>query len=132
MRVITLLAVSIMIVGIGAVAYAQGRVGGNYNPATETTLIGTVDSVKNLPSPGRGGGGLHLMLAVATGPIEVHVGPASFVSSRNVTFAKGDTLTIVGSKMRPAESAVSPIAAPQPFTRSRSLRSSTPMYLAFL
>ena len=99
MRVITLLAVSIMIAGIGAVAHAQGRGGGNYNPATETTVNGTVESVKNVPSPGRGGGGLHLILAVATGPIEVHVGPASFVSSKNVTFANGDTLTVVGSKV---------------------------------
>ena len=99
MRVITRLSVGIMIVGIGAVAYAQGRGGGNYNPATETTVTGTVDSVKNVPSPGRGGGGLHLMLVVATGPIEVHLGPASFVSSKNVTFTKGDALTVVGSKV---------------------------------
>ena len=99
MRVNTLLSVSIMIVGIGAVAYAQGRSGGNYNPATETTVTGTVDTVKNLPSSGRGGGGLHLILTVAAGPIEVHVGPASFVSSKNVTFAKGDALTVVGSKV---------------------------------
>ena len=100
MRVITLLSVSIMIVGIGAVAHAQGRSGGgNYNPATETTVTGTVDSVKNLPSTGRGGGGLHLILAMASGPIEVHVGPASFVSSQNVTFTKGDALTVVGAKV---------------------------------
>jgi DNA/RNA endonuclease YhcR with UshA esterase domain len=99
MRVITRLSISIMITAIGAIAYAQGRSGGNYNSATETTVTGTVESVKNLPSPGRGGGGLHLMLAVPTGPIEVHVGPASFVSSKNVTFTKGDALTVVGSKV---------------------------------
>ena len=99
MRVITLLSMSIMLAGIGAVAYAQGRGGGNYNPATETTVTGTLDSVTNLPSPGRGGGGLHLIVAASTGPIEVHVGPASFVSSKHVTFAKGDVLTIVGSKV---------------------------------
>ena len=31
--------------------------------------------------------------------MEVDVGPASFVSSKNVTFAKGDALTVVGSKV---------------------------------
>ena len=52
-----------------------------------------------MPSQGRGGGGLHLVLTASSGPIEVHVGPASFVSSKNVTFAKGDALTVVGSKV---------------------------------
>ena len=49
MRVITLLSMSIMLAGIGAVAYAQGRGGGNYNPATETTVTGTLDSVTTFP-----------------------------------------------------------------------------------
>jgi hypothetical protein len=102
MRSLRLLSISIVIAGLASAAYAQGgmrRGGGNYNPATETTLTGTVDSVSTLPSPGRGGGGLHFILAVPTGPIEVHVGPASFVSSKNVTFAKGDALTVIGSKV---------------------------------
>jgi len=73
--------------------------GGNYNPATEATLTGTVDEVKTMPSPGQGGGGVHFMLNTGTGTMTVHVGPASFVSSKNCTFAKGDTLTVVGSKV---------------------------------
>jgi hypothetical protein len=103
MKALKLLSVGIVIVGVAAAAYAQGgmrRGGGNYNPATEATLTGTVDEVKNLPSPGRGGGGLHLVLSTSTGPIDVHVGPASFVSSRNVTFAKGEAVTVVGSKVK--------------------------------
>jgi len=102
MKTLKLLSVSIVIAGLASAAYAQGgmrRGGGNYNPATETTLTGTVDSVNQLPSPGRGGGGLHLILTASTGPIDVRVGPASFVSSHNVTFTKGDTLTVVGSRV---------------------------------
>jgi hypothetical protein len=102
MRTLKLLSLSIAIAGLAAASSAQpgtGQGGGNYNPATETTLTGTVDSVKNLPSPGRGGGGLHLVLTAPSGATEVHVGPASFVSSKNVTFAKGDALTVVGSKV---------------------------------
>jgi hypothetical protein len=88
-------------VSLASVVYAQGGNRGrrNYNPATETTLTGTVETVNNVPSSGRGGGGLHLILAVPTGSIEVHVGPASFVSSKSVTFTKGDALTVVGSKV---------------------------------
>jgi hypothetical protein len=99
MRNIKRLSLSVVIVAVAAVAYAQRGGGGNYNPATEVTMTGTVESVENMPSPGRGGGGLHLKLTAPSGPIEVHVGPSSFVASKNVTFAKGDTLKVVGSQV---------------------------------
>ena len=102
MRTLRLLAITVVVAGLASVAYAQGgmrRGGGNYDPGTETTVTGTIDTIDNLPSPGRGGGGLHLKLTAAAGPIDVHVGPASFVASKNVTFAKGDALTVVGSKV---------------------------------
>jgi DNA/RNA endonuclease YhcR with UshA esterase domain len=101
MRTLTLLSLSVLIAGVVSTASAQSgtrRGGGNYNPATETTLTGTVEAVKNLPSS-PGGGGVHLVLAAPSGPVEVHVGPAWFVTSKSVTFAKGDTLTVVGSKV---------------------------------
>jgi hypothetical protein len=95
------LSVSIVIAGLAGAAYAQGgtRGGGNYNPATETTVNGTVEAVATVASPGAGGGGLHLTVAVPTGAIEVEVGPASFVAAKNVTFVKGDAVTVVGSKV---------------------------------
>ena len=101
MRTLKMLSAVIIILGVAAAAYAQGMRGGggNYNPATETTLTGTVDEVTNLPSPGKGGGGLHVMLNTGASAIAVHVGPASFVSSKHFTFAKGDTVTVVGSKV---------------------------------
>jgi len=102
MRTWKLFSIGIAIVGLSAAAYAQRGMrqgGGNYNPATETTLTGTVDEVKQMPAPGRGGGGVHLILSAASGPIDVHVGPASFVTAKHVTFAKGDALTVVGSKV---------------------------------
>lgn len=99
MRNIKLLSLSVVIVALASVAYAQRGGGGNYNPATEATVTGTVESVETMPSPGRGGGGLHLKLTALSGPIEVHVGPSSFVASKKVTFAKGDALTVVGSKV---------------------------------
>ena len=99
MRNIKRLSLSVVIVALATVAYAQRGGGGNYNPATEVTVTGTVESVENMPSQGRGGGGLHLKLTAPSGPIEVHVGPSSYVASKNVTFAKGDTLKVVGSKV---------------------------------
>lgn len=102
MNCLKFLSMSMVIAGLSTTAYAQAGVrqgGGNYNPATETTLTGTVSEVKNVPSRGRGAGGLHLVLSAPSGAIEVHVGPASFVSSKSVTFAKGDALTVIGSKV---------------------------------
>ena len=96
------LSLTLVIAGLATTAYAQGGMhhgGRMYNPATEATVTGTVDVIKNLASPGRGGGGLHLVMSTASGPIEVRVGPASFVSSKGFTFAIGDALTVVGSKV---------------------------------
>ena len=98
MKTLKVLSLSLAIASLATVAQAQNG-SRNYNPATETTMTGTVDSIKTLPSQGRGGGGLHLILAAANGPIEVHVGPVAFVSSKNMTFAKGDAVTVLGSKV---------------------------------
>jgi hypothetical protein len=102
MRTLKLLSTAMIVVGLAVTAFAQGgmrRGPAHYNPATETTLTGTLDEVKSMPSPGRGGGGVHLVLSTDKTPVEVRVGPASFVSSRNFTFEKGDRLTVVGSKV---------------------------------
>jgi len=101
MKILRLLALTVVMATLAIAASAQQgmrRGGGNYNPSTEATLTGTVTAVTNVPSSGRGGG-LHFTLTVPSGPIEVHVGPASFVASKNFTIAKGDGLTVVGSKV---------------------------------
>ena len=93
------------ILGVAASAAAQpydccsGNVGPFYNSATETTVAGTVEEVKTVSPHGGGMGGLHLVLNTSTGPVEVQVGPTWYVSSRNVTFAKEDAVTLVGSKV---------------------------------
>jgi hypothetical protein len=99
MKLIAVFVLSLAAAGIPGVAVAQSGTGRNYNPATEATITGTVDSVTHVPSQGPGGTGLHLVLAASSGTIDVHVGPASFVASKNMTLAKGDTLTVVGSKV---------------------------------
>ena len=92
---------SILLVALAAATLSaqRGMQGGLYDPAKETTMTGTVDAVTTTPAQGRGGGGIHLTLAATSGAIDVHVGPASFVSGKNFTLAKGDVLTVVGSKV---------------------------------
>jgi hypothetical protein len=76
----------------------QGR--GNYNPATEVTFNGIVDEVQQIPAPGKGQGGLHLMVRSDGGMQEVHVGPAAYVASKHFELAKGEAIVVTGSKVK--------------------------------
>jgi hypothetical protein len=76
----------------------RGQGGRNYNPKTEATMSGTIDEVVHMPAPGRGSGGLHLMLHTDTGVFDVHLGPAWYVDPK-MSFAKGDALTVTGSRV---------------------------------
>jgi hypothetical protein len=82
-----------------AVAAAQKPPAVKYDPATETTLKGVVDDVKEVPNSYAGETGLHLMLKTEAGILEVQVAPVSFLKAMEITFAKGDELKIVGSKV---------------------------------
>lgn len=84
-----------------------------YDPATETTVKGTVEEVQQLtgkPVPGpnetmwntcpRGWSGTHLTLMTDQGTVTVHVGPTAYLARKNSSISKGDQLTITGSKVR--------------------------------
>lgn len=73
--------------------------GGTYDPATEVTLSGTVDEVVTTPGPGKGPGGLHLILRTQAGVSEVHVGPVTFMSAQGFELARGDLITVTGSQV---------------------------------
>ena len=84
-----------------------------YDPASETTVKGTVKEVQQLtgkPIPGssgtmsgtcpRGWSGTHLTLTTDQGTLIVHVGPTAYLTSKNFSIAKGDELTITGSEVQ--------------------------------
>ncbi len=83
------------------VALAQPGPGGmrmpRYDTSTETTITGTVQEVIAMNS-GRMAG-THLMVKTESGAIEVHLGPNQFLSQAGFQFAKGDAVSIVGSKV---------------------------------
>lgn len=68
-----------------------------YDSATETTIKGTVESVKQGTRAAMMG--MHLTLKASDEAVEVMLGPAAFVSSNGFTFAKGDQLTLTGSRI---------------------------------
>ena len=73
----------------------QGRM---YDPATETTIKGTVEEVRTV-SGRHGWNGIHLMLKAEKKTLDVHLGPESFLKEKGFAFAKGDHVEVVGSKV---------------------------------
>jgi len=84
-----------------ALASAQtpkaGKAGRMYDPATETTLKGTVEAVTQ---NARGQMmGTHLTLKAGQETRDVMLGPSSFITSDGFSFAKGDSIEVTGSKI---------------------------------
>src|SRR6516225_6543692 len=84
----TVFALVVTLLGSSTAVFAQhgyGRgqgPGAHYDPATEVRLSGTVEEMKTVPAPGRGPGGVHLMVRAEGGVMEVLLGPAWFVTSK--------------------------------------------------
>jgi hypothetical protein len=100
---------ALFIAGLGSLGAAQSsptaRQGSRmYDVKTETTITGTVESVENITGAGgrgrRGMGGTHLVVKSENDTVEVHVGPAAYLAEKGITLAKGDTLEILGSRVK--------------------------------
>lgn len=102
-------AVCFVVVGAMSYAFAQGPRGGpqggmNYDVKTEATIDGTVELVESVTgASGKGRrsmGGTHVVVKAASGErIEVHLGPSAYLAERKLAVAKGDAVTIVGSRV---------------------------------
>ncbi len=99
----------VLIVALIAVAwsyttvFAQDKpasVAPKYDVATEVTVKGTVDEVKDRDCPVSRGMGNHIFLKLADGKImQVHVAATKFMKSYELGFNKGDQLEVTGSKV---------------------------------
>lgn len=107
-RLITLGVAALCVAGLGSVAGAQpvpagGQGSTMYDVKSETTITGTVESVENIAETGGRGrcctGGTHLVLKTDKDSIGVHVGPTAYLAGKGITFAKGDRLEILGSRV---------------------------------
>ncbi|MGB6947222.1 MAG: hypothetical protein WBE37_32785 [Bryobacteraceae bacterium] len=66
-----------------------------YDVSTETTITGTVQDVLR-PQHGRMMA-THLTVNTTTETIEVHLGPSDFIANAGFSFAKGDSVRVLGS-----------------------------------
>ncbi len=85
----------------GAVAGQAGKPAEapKYDVSKEVTLKGTVEEVQKVPNP-KGQVGIYLLVKADNGTVEVRLCPNSFLDDMDVQFAKGDALTILGSKVK--------------------------------
>jgi DNA/RNA endonuclease YhcR with UshA esterase domain len=81
---------------LASLAVAQNPSGSRYDPATGTTVTGTVSEVTE-QARGRMRG-LHLNLTADAGMMNILVGPKQFVDSKQFTIAKGDRIEVTGSR----------------------------------
>jgi hypothetical protein len=111
---LALLVVALVFVPLGIAAFAHQHHAHDwhwygavpmYNSQTEASFAGIVQAVNRVPASGQGCWsaaevcGAHLTLAMATETIDVYLGPAAMLDAKNVTIARGDTVTILGSRI---------------------------------
>ncbi len=95
---------SVLLVLALASAAAQPRRGRGkplYDSATEKTIRGEVQDVRHTQR-GRVPG-THLIVKTESETVDVRLGPSDYIQNQGFTFAKGDTVELVGSKVRVAE-----------------------------
>ena len=99
MQKIKVIAIGMVILGLGMAAFGQGAPGPRYyHPKTETTVKGTIEEVQDLTGR-HGWKGTHLVLTTDAGALKVHVGPSAYVAKKNFFFAKGDEIQVLGWKV---------------------------------
>jgi len=100
MRIPQMIFATALVVLVVLLLAVPQRRAATYDPASEITVVGTVEEVQNFYCPISGAEGTHLLLATEKGLMQVHVAPAAFLHGKNWNFKAGDRVEVVGSKMR--------------------------------
>ncbi len=83
----------------GAQKKQSGTSGPKYDLQTETKIKGTVDEVK-LPPKGSEKEIAHLQVKDGANSIDAYLCPKTFLDDMGMSFAKGDEITMTGSKVK--------------------------------
>ena len=97
-----IMAVTVVLAFAATAVLARGEGPGmgmpNYDPKTEVTVKGTIEDVQQ--QQGRHGWmGTHLLLKTDSGTLDVHAGPSGYITQNHFSFAKGDAIEVIGSKV---------------------------------
>lgn len=95
--------IAAVVLGLGFVAFAQGQRGmRNYDPKTEVTVKGMIEAVQEQAGK-NGNAGIHVLLKTDSGTLPVHVGPSAYITKKQFSFAKGNEISVLGSKVTIAD-----------------------------
>ncbi len=75
-----------------------GRAGRMFDPSTVTTIQGEIADVQRIER-GRRHAGVHLVVAMGSDPIAVHLGPDFYLDGQALKLAKGDRIEVKGSRV---------------------------------
>jgi hypothetical protein len=91
-------AFSLLVVSSTVVVFAQAGAP-KYDAAAEAKFKVTVQDLK-LPAKGNEKDAAHLLVTSGNDTIDIYLCPKSFLDDMGATFAKGDEVTITGSKIK--------------------------------
>ena len=88
-----------VVTSLAAVAQKSGGTAtSKYDTSKEITVKGVIDDIKELPVGKEEH--VHLMLKTATETVEVRLCPTVFLKDFEVTFEKGQTIEVTGSRVK--------------------------------
>jgi len=98
---VAVIAVLLLVLGVGFHRPVTAQGAALYNPANEVVVKGIVQEEQDFDCPvSEGEVGSHLMLKTSAGVLQVHLAPVRIMSSQKLSFAPGDQIEVVGSKIR--------------------------------
>jgi hypothetical protein len=101
-------AATVLVVGAASVLAAQTmgmgqRAASMYDVTTETTIVGTIERIETVTGTGcpgcAGWGGTHVVVNTEKEPITVLMGPTRYLAEKAITFANGDSVEVLGSRV---------------------------------
>ena len=98
---VAVIAVLLMVLGVNFHSPVPAQGAALYNPANEVLVKGVVTEVREFACPvSEGEMGSHLMLNTANGVLTIHLAQGRILRSQQISFAPGDQIAVVGSKVR--------------------------------
>lgn len=98
---VVVIVVLLLIMGVGFHRPVTAQGAALYNAADEVVVGGLVQEVQEFDCPvSEGELATHLMLKTANGMVQVHLAPVRIMAGQKLSFAPGDQIEVVGSKIR--------------------------------
>ena len=98
---VVVIVVLLLIMGVSFHRPVSAQGAALYNAADEVVVRGRVQEAQEFDCPvSEGELASHLMLKTADGVVQVHLAPVRIMASQKLSFAPGDQIEVVGSKIR--------------------------------